>query len=80
MNILSKILDEYPDEGLLKIDGFNDAIIGVSSDIRIVYSIDKIIDILKEDMTEDEAIEFFEFNIESAYIGDKTPIYVKIIN
>ena len=53
MNILSKILDEYPDEGLLKIDGFNDAIIGVSSDIRIVYSIDKIIDILKEDMTED---------------------------
>jgi hypothetical protein len=80
MNILSKILDEYPDEGLLKIDGFNDAIIGVSSDIRIVYSIDKIIDILKEDMTEDEAIEFFEFNIESAHIGDKTPIYVKIIN
>lgn len=80
MNILSKILDEYPDEGLLKIDGFNDAIIGVSSDIRIVYSIDKIIDILKEDMTEDEAIEFFDFNIESAHIGDKTPIYVKIIN
>jgi len=80
MNILSKILDEYPDEGLLKIDGFNDAIIGVSSDIRIVYSIDKIIDILKEDMSEYEAIEFFEFNIESAHIGDKTPIYVKIIN
>lgn len=80
MNILRKILDEYPDEGLLKIDGFNDAIIGVSSDIRIVYSIDKIIDILKEDMTYDEAIEFFEFNIECAYIGDKTPIYVKIIN
>lgn len=80
MNILKKILDEYPDEGLLKIDGFNDAIIGVSSDIRIVYSLDKVIDILKEDMTEDEAIEFFEFKIECAYIGDKTPIYVKLMN
>jgi len=80
MSILKRILDEYPDEGLLKIDGFNDAIIGVSSDIRIVYSLDKIIEILQKDMTEDEAVEFFYFNIESAYVGEKTPIYIKLIN
>jgi len=80
MSILNRILDEYPDEGLLEVDGFNDAIIGVSSDIRIVYSLDKIIEILQKDMTEDEAVEFFYFNIESAYVGDKTPIFIKLIN
>jgi hypothetical protein len=80
MSILKRIFDEYPEEGLLKVDGFNDAIIGVSSDIRIVYSLDKIIEILQKDMTEDEAVEFFYFNIESAYVGEKTPLYVKLIN
>lgn len=80
MSILSKILEEYPEEGLIKADGFDDAIIGVSSDIRIVYSLDKIIEILQKDMTEDEAVEFFYFNIESAYVGEKTPLYVKLIN
>ncbi len=80
MNILSRILEEYPDEGIVKADGFDDAVIGISSDIRIVYSLDKIIEILQKDMTEDEAVEFFYYNIESAYVGEKTPIYVKLIN
>jgi hypothetical protein len=71
MSIFKRILDEYPEEGLIKADGFDDAIIGVSSDIRIVYSLDKIIEILQKDMTEDEAVEFFYFNIESAYVGEK---------
>jgi hypothetical protein len=80
MSILHKILNSYPDEGLLKVDGFDDAIIGVSSDIRIVYSLDKIIDILMEHMSEDDAIEYFYFNIEAAYLGEKMPIYVKIVD
>lgn len=80
MSIFKRILDEYPEEGLIKADGFDDAIIGVSSDIRVVYSLDKIIEILQKDMSEEEAVEFFYFNIESAYVGDKTPLYVKLIN
>ena len=27
-------------------------------------------------MTEEEAVEFFEFNIEGAYMGRMTPVYV----
>jgi hypothetical protein len=27
-------------------------------------------------MEEDEAIEFFEFNIECAYVGEYTPIFM----
>lgn len=80
MNILSKILDKYPEEGFLKADGFDDAIIGVWSEGRLVYSVDKVIEILMMDMTEEEAIEFYEFNIECAYVGEQTPIFIKLIN
>lgn len=81
MTILSKILDEYPEEGFLKADGLDDAIIGVWSEGRLVYSVDKVIDILMaQDMTEQEAIEFYEFNIECAYVGERTPIFIKLIN
>ncbi len=30
-----------------------------------------------ESMTEEEAIEFFEFNIECAFVGEQTPIWCK---
>ena len=46
------------------------------SDDRIVYSREKIIDILSEDMTREEAIEFYEYNILGAYMGEMTPIYL----
>ena len=58
-------------------DRFKAAIIGQSdSDDRIVYSVKKIIDILSEDMTREEAVEFYEYNILGAYMGEMTPIYV----
>jgi hypothetical protein len=81
MSILSKILDEYPDDGLITLEGFDDALIGVWSEGRLVYSIDKIIEILMaQDMSEQEAIAFYEFNIECAYVGERTPICIKPIN
>lgn len=78
---IEKILDEYPDEGFLKADGLDDAIIGIWSEGRLVYSVDKVIEILMaQDMTEQEAIEFYEFNIECVYVGERTPIFIKLIN
>jgi hypothetical protein len=65
-------------EGLLFADGFDEAIIGVEERTCVVaYDIDKIIEILMRDMTEDEAVEYFEFNILGAYVGEKTPVYIK---
>ena len=56
---------------------FEPAIIGQSeTDLRIVYSAEKIVDILSEDMTREEAEEFYEYNIMGAYMGEMTPIYV----
>ena len=53
-------------------DGFDEALIGMS------YDIDQIIDILcrDDDMTREDAIEHFEFNIGGSYVGEKTPLFV----
>ena len=71
-----KILDHFPDEEFIFVDNMDDAIIGVSNDYRVVYSSTKCVDILMKDMLEIEAIEYFEYNILGAYMGEKTPIYV----
>ena len=67
---------------LLKIDGFDEAIIGVQESIepKLVYDIDKIAEILmtREQMTEEDAYEYISYNITSAYVGEKTPILIKV--
>jgi len=70
------ILEYYPDENFLIADGFNDAIIGVDEkSMKLIYSISKCIDILSKDMSEEEALEYFDFNVSGAYMGEKTPIW-----
>lgn len=72
---MKNILKNYED--LLIAYGYDDAIVGVSSKEIVVYSINKIVEILMaEGMTDEEALEFFEYNIEGSYVGEKTPIYM----
>ena len=64
-------------------DGFDDAIIGIGRQFNktiVVYDESKCLDILikRDGMTEEEAIEFFEFNVVGAYVGEHTPIYVRL--
>ena len=74
--MIEKILEWFPEEEFLKIDGFDDAIIGIEDlDMRLIYSCSKIIEILQQDMSEEEAVEHFEYNIKGAWFGDKTPIF-----
>jgi len=72
------------DDELLKIDGFDEAIIGVQESIerKLVYDIDKIAEILmtREQMTEEDSYDYISYNITSAYVGEKTPILVKVGN
>jgi len=63
----------------LKVDGFDDACIGTDyRDFRLVYSIERIIQILitRDGMDMDEAVEYFDHNIGCAFVGDMTPLYV----
>ena len=76
---LSTILENYSFEELIKADNFDDAVVGIEvNTLRLVYSIDKMIVILTKDdeMTYEDAIEYLEFNVFCAYVGERTPIYI----
>jgi hypothetical protein len=74
--VLEEILEQYEEETLWKADGFDQAVLGVEqSTMRLIYSVKKCIEILTEDMPEEEAIEYFNYNTLRSYIGDKTPIW-----
>ena len=66
---------------MMKADGFDDAIIGVGRQVdkpdRLIYDYDKCLLILMTDQsfTEEEAIEWMEFNVKGAYVGEGTPIF-----
>jgi hypothetical protein len=63
---------------MLTADGFDDAIIGQTTKDLVVYNVSTIIEILMErdEMTEEEALEFFDYNIDGSYMGEHTPIFV----
>jgi hypothetical protein len=66
-------------------DGFDDAIIGIShTEVvpRVVYSVKLMVNILcnRDEMSEDDAIEFLYFNVFEAYLGEGTPIYVDVMD
>ena len=68
---------------MLKADGLDEAIIGIGSrcgqEDLIIYDIDKVIWILmqRDGMTDEEAVEFFEFNIQGSWQGEETPIWMR---
>jgi hypothetical protein len=74
--MINKILENYEGESILKADGFDEAIIGIDeTSMRLIYSIKKCIEILTQDMSEEEAIEYFYFNVQGSYVGEQTPIW-----
>jgi hypothetical protein len=74
--MIDKILEWFPEEDILKADGFDEAIIGIeTNEMRLIYSVSKCIQILSSDMNEEDAVEFFDFNVRGSYVGDKTPIW-----
>lgn len=77
--MLEEILEYYPDETFLKADGFDDAVIGVeiAEPMRLVYSVKKVIETLitEDEMSLEDALEHFEYNIRGSYVGEQTPIW-----
>lgn len=77
-NILDRILANYSDEELMVADGLDNAVIGIDEmSMRLIYSVSKCIDIFidEQGMTHEEALEWFSFNTEGSYVGEKTPIW-----
>lgn len=57
---------------------YDTAIIGITNNGNLVYSIEKMVNIFSQvnEISSEEAREFLEFNCFSAYVGDMTPLYI----
>lgn len=73
-------MEEYED--ILLCDGLEDAFLGVCHRFGqppvAAYSVEKIIEVYmnRDGMTYEEAVEFYEFNVVGAWVGDRTPVFV----
>ena len=80
MTTLQDALSDERFEGMVLLDGYDDAFIGVTDSrngdlLRAVYDLDKIIEILARDMDYADAWEWFNYNM--AEIGDQTPTFIR---
>jgi hypothetical protein len=78
--MLEEIVESYYEDEILKADGFDSAVIGIDSNsLRLIYSVKKCIEILmnEESMSHEDAIDYFDYNVSSAYVGEKTPIWCR---
>jgi hypothetical protein len=72
-------------EEMLFADGFDEALIGfverAGSSVLALYDTDKCIQILMErdGMTDEEATEFFYFNVAGSYMGENTPVFGTLV-
>jgi hypothetical protein len=78
---IDEALQEMGESALL-IDGFDEAFIGYSQRINepilAVYSYDKLIKVCMErdGMEYEEAMEYVDYNVVGAWVGEQTPIIV----
>ena len=74
--------EQEEEEGALFADGFDDALVGVGqqfNNVIAVYDYERCIEILVDDnhdMSDEEAREYFEYNVIGAYVGERTPIFI----
>jgi len=74
--------EQEEDEGALFADGFDDALVGVGqqfNNVIAVYDYERCIEILvndSHDMSDEEAREYFEYNVIGAYVGERTPVFI----
>ena len=75
--LLDEIISYYEEEQFLKVDGFDDTVIGVEQNSnRLIYSVTRCLEILiLQGMSLEEATEYFDFNVSGTYVGEKTPIW-----
>mgnify|MGYP003149665769 FL=1 len=77
-----QLMDILAEEECLTADGFEDALVGCTygANVVAVYDINKMIEVLVEEgMEYDDAVEFLDYNVVGAYVGEKTPQYINFV-
>jgi len=81
MNNKDERIEEWAKQEILSADGFDDAIVGLArrSDLVVVaYSVDKMLKIMVDGgISQEDAREYFEYNIVDAWVGESTPVYIE---
>jgi hypothetical protein len=79
-NVKSFLVDCGHEESIIP-NGYPKAFIGCTSNGNAIYIKEKIIETLMEEdptMSDEDAWEFYDFNIEGAYVGQPEPIYISL--
>jgi len=84
MTLREKINEALDGEDVLLADGFDEALVGFgrqfNSFLVAIYDRDKCIAVLTgQGMSDEEAEEYFEYNVQGAYVGERTPIFLNTI-
>jgi len=77
---ITEIVEVFGNETALKVDGYDDCIVGVDGDGRLVYDRMKMLDKLGKDMSPEDAEEYFEFNIAGSHMGEMNPLYINLLS
>ena len=80
--IRERISEEYPDLLVMDPDYLDAAIIGVATRIgleAVCYDKAKVIRLLMghDKMSYEEALEYFEYNMQGAWVGEHTPVFLE---
>lgn len=80
------IIDELgEDDTVMFFDGFDEAIGGLTAHqpgrpAVVYYDFDRLVRCCRQQgMTEDEAIEYLEYNTIGAWVGEQTPVVVRVL-
>jgi hypothetical protein len=84
MSIRDVLNEEYEGVMLLEPAKFDAAIVGVTErcgeETTVCYDLEKVLKILvDEGMSYDEAVEYYEYNIVGAYMGEHTPTFLNAL-
>jgi hypothetical protein len=88
LNKRQEILEDYGDREFLFLSEpeYDEAIIGVAHRIGqedvIAYDYDKVCEVVAKMIGNDdimEVMEYVEFNVMGAYVGERTPIFVDVV-
>lgn len=81
IDILKEEIAIYNEDAIC-FDGFESAIIGMVNNIEtpnyvVCYDYDKCIEeLMEQGMNYHDAIDYFEFNVVSCYLGKNTPMFL----